>query len=208
MVSDIAGTTRDTVEATANIDGVIYRFIDTAGLHATDDKLEQMGIERTAQALSKARIILWLSDNDKSEMANDLVGFTPADDQKIYRIITKIDLCSQPCLTTLREEYHTIRLSAKTGEGVEQLLAVLRSAADASAAYKGDVIISNRRHYNALHQAGNALAAALTALQNNTPTDLLSEDIRLAIHHLGTITGEITSEDILKNIFSHFCIGK
>jgi tRNA modification GTPase len=91
---------------------------------------------------------------------------------------------------------------------VEQLLAVLRSAADASAAYKGDVIISNRRHYNALHQAGNALTAALTALQNNTPTDLLSEDIRLAIHHLGTITGEITSDDILKNIFSHFCIGK
>ena len=208
MVSDIAGTTRDTVEATANIDGVIYRFIDTAGLHATDDKLEQMGIERTAQALSKARIILWLSDNEESTMTDDLVGFTPADDQKIYRIITKIDLCSQPCLTTLQEEYHTIRLSAKTGEGVEQLLAVLRSAADASAAYKGDVIISNRRHYNALHQAGNALTAALTALQNNTPTDLLSEDIRLAIHHLGTITGEITSDDILKNIFSHFCIGK
>jgi tRNA modification GTPase len=208
MVSDIAGTTRDTVEATANIDGVIYRFIDTAGLHATDDKLEQMGIERTAQALSKARIILWLSDNEESTMTDDLVGFTPADDQKIYRIITKIDLCSQPCPTTLREEYPTIRLSAKTGEGVEQLLAVLRSAADASAAYKGDVIISNRRHYNALHQAGNALTAALTALQNNTPTDLLSEDIRLAIHHLGTITGEITSDDILKNIFSHFCIGK
>ena len=208
MVSDIAGTTRDTVEATANIDGVIYRFIDTAGLHATNDKLEQMGIERTAQALSKARIILWLSDNDKSEMANDLVGFTPANDQKIYRIITKIDLCSQPRPTTLQEEYPTIRLSAKTGESVEQLLAVLRSAADASAAYKGDVIISNRRHYNALHQASNALTAALTALQNNIPTDLLSEDIRLAIHHLGTITGEITSEDILQNIFSRFCIGK
>ena len=208
MVSDIAGTTRDTVEATANIDGVIYRFIDTAGLHATDDKLEQMGIERTAQALSKARIILWLSDNEESTMTDDLVGFTPADDQKIYRIITKIDLSSQPCPTTLQEEYHTIRLSAKTGEGVEQLLAVLRSAADASAAYKGDVIISNRRHYNALHQAGNALTAALTALQNNTPTDLLSEDIRLAIHHLGTITGKITTTEILQSIFSRFCIGK
>ena len=208
MVSDIAGTTRDTVEATANIGGVIYRFIDTAGLHATNDKLEQMGIERTAQALSKARIILWLSDNEESTMTDDLVGFTPADDQKIYRIITKIDLCSQPSPTTLREEYPTIRLSAKTGEGVEQLLAVLRSAADASAAYKGDVIISNRRHYNAMHQAGNALTVAITALHNNTPTDLLSEDIRLAIHHLGTITGEITSDDILKNIFSHFCIGK
>ena len=208
MVSDIAGTTRDTVEATANIGGVIYRFIDTAGLHATNDKLEQMGIERTAQALCKARIILWLSDNEKSSMADDLVGFTPADNQKIYRIITKIDLCSEPHTANSQEEHPTIRLSAKTGEGVEQLLSVLRSAADASAAYKGDVIISNRRHYNAMHQAGNALTAAITALHNNTPTDLLSEDIRLAIHHLGTITGEITSDDILKNIFSHFCIGK
>ena len=208
MVSDIAGTTRDTVEATANIGGVIYRFIDTAGLHATNDKLEQMGIERTAQALRKARIILWLSDNEESSLADDLVGFTPADDQKIYRIITKIDLCTETNPATEQEEYPTIRLSAKTGEGVEQLLSVLRSAADATAAYKGDVIISNRRHYNALHQAGNALTAAITALQNNIPTDLLSEDIRLAIHHLGTITGEITSDDILKNIFSHFCIGK
>ena len=208
MVSDIAGTTRDTVEATANIGGVIYRFIDTAGLHATDDKLEQMGIERTAQALCKARIILWLTDNEESSIADDLVGFTPADDQKIYRIITKIDLCTETNPATEQEEYPTIRLSAKTGEGVEQLLSVLRSLADATAAYKGDVIISNRRHYNALHQAGNALIAAITALQNNTPTDLLSEDIRLAIHHLGTITGEITSDDILKNIFSHFCIGK
>ena len=208
MVSDIAGTTRDTVEATANIGGVIYRFIDTAGLHATDDKLEQMGIERTAQALCKARIILWLTDNEESSIADDLVGFTPADDQKIYRIITKIDLCTETNPATEQEEYPTIRLSAKTGEGVEQLLSVLRSLADATAAYKGDVIISNRRHYNALHQAGNALIAAITALQDNTPTDLLSEDIRLAIHHLGTITGEITSDDILKNIFSHFCIGK
>ena len=208
MVSDIAGTTRDTVEATANIGGVIYRFIDTAGLHATEDKLEQMGIERTAQALCKARIILWLTDNEESSLAEDLVGFTPAADQKIYRIITKIDLCKEAQPATSQDEFPTIRLSAKTGEGVEQLLSVLRSAADASAAYKGDVIISNRRHYNALHQAGNALTAAITALHNNIPTDLLSEDIRLAIHHLGTITGEITSDDILKNIFSHFCIGK
>ena len=208
MVSDIAGTTRDTVEATANFGGVIYRFIDTAGLHATEDKLEQMGIERTTQALCKARIILWLTDNEESSLTEDLVGFTPTEEQKIYRIITKIDLCTEAQPVTSQDEFPTIRLSVKTGEGVEQLLTVLRSAADATAAYKGDVIISNRRHYNALHQAGNALTAAITALQNNIPTDLLSEDIRLAIHHLGTITGEITSDDILKNIFSHFCIGK
>lgn len=209
MVSEIAGTTRDTVEAMANIGGVIYRFIDTAGMHATNDKLEQMGIERTAQALSKARIVLWLTDNESSTLDEDLVGFTPAEEQKIYRIITKIDLCTKADVSCNDMGiYPTLRLSAKTGEGVDLLISTLQAAADASAAYKGDVIISNRRHYNALCQASNALSAALSAMHNNIPTDLLSEDIRLAIHHLGTITGEISSTDILKNIFSQFCIGK
>ena len=208
MVSEIAGTTRDTVEATANIGGVIYRFVDTAGLHTTNDRLEQMGIERTTQALQKARIILWLSDNCYSSIEDDLAGFTPTSEQKIYRIITKIDLNNSPDTTDSKANYPTIRLSAKTGEGVDSLLTELQAAADASSAYQGDVIISNRRHYEALCQAGNALDSAICALQNGIPTDLLSEDIRLAIHHLGTITGEITSEDILQNIFSHFCIGK
>ena len=208
MVSEIAGTTRDTVEATANIGGVIYRFIDTAGLHSTDDRLEQMGIERTAQALGKARIILWLSDNENSAIEDDLFGFTPSSEQKIYRIITKIDLHDAAILEGAECPYPTIRISAKTGEGVDKLLATLQSAADASSAYRGDVIVSNRRHYEALCQANKALEAALTAMNNGIPTDLLSEDIRLAIHHLGTITGEITSDDILKNIFSQFCIGK
>jgi tRNA modification GTPase len=208
MVSEIAGTTRDTVEATANIGGVIYRFVDTAGLHNTNDRLEQMGIERTTQALQKARIILWLSDNCNSSIEDDLAGFTPTSEQKIYRIITKIDLNNSPDTTVSMANYPTIRLSAKTGEGVDLLLSELQAAADASSAYQGEVIISNRRHYEALCQAGNALDSAICALQNGIPTDLLSEDIRLAIHHLGTITGEITSEDILQNIFSHFCIGK
>ena len=208
MVSEIAGTTRDTVEATANIGGVIYRFIDTAGLHATSDRLEQMGIERTEQALRKARIILWLTDNEATDMTQDLGGFTPSDDQKLYRIITKIDLLSAAETTVAGDNYPTIRLSAKTGEGVDKLLSALQATADASSAYNGDVIISNRRHYDALCQASNALAAAITAMKNGISSDLLSEDIRLAIHHIGTITGEISSSDILKNIFSRFCIGK
>ncbi len=208
MVSEIAGTTRDTVEAVANIGGVIYRFIDTAGMHTTNDMLEQMGIERTTQALQKARIVLWLTDNENSTLSDDLVGFTPAEEQKLYRIITKIDLRAQDVNTCEMVTIPTIRLSAKTGESVDLLLAELQTAADATSAYQGDVIISNRRHYDALKQASEALTAALTALESNIPSDLLSEDIRLAIHHLGTITGKITSDDILKNIFSHFCIGK
>ena len=208
MVSEIAGTTRDTVEATANIGGVIYRFIDTAGLHSTDDVLEQMGIERTTQALAKARIILWLTDNEDSVIEDDLAGYAPTEEQTLYRIVTKIDLQSTNAATCHQDACPTIRLSAKTGEGVDLLLSELQAAADATSAYKGDVIISNRRHYDALHQASEALSAAISALQSGISTDLLSEDIRLAIHHLGSITGEITSTEILQSIFSKFCIGK
>ena len=207
MVSDIAGTTRDTVEATANIGGVIYRFVDTAGMHTTSDCLEQMGIERTTQALSKARIILWLTDNAASSFEDDLVGFVPNEDQTVVRILTKIDLHGETAKWE-HNEPQTIALSAKTGEGIDILVEMLGAAANADSAYRGDVIVSNRRHYHALRSAAEALTSALSALQNNIPTDLLSEDIRLAIHHLGSITGEINSEDILKNIFSHFCIGK
>ena len=207
MVSDIAGTTRDTIEVTTNIGGVIYRFVDTAGLHATSDRLEQMGIERTTQALNKARIILWLTDDTTSLFEQDLVGYMPREEQMVVRILTKIDLRGGVAMQEYSEP-HTIALSAKTGEGLDKLMQVLGTAADADSAYRGDVIVSNRRHYHALRNAAEALTSALEALQSNIPTDLLSEDIRLAIHHLGSITGEINSEDILKNIFSHFCIGK
>ena len=208
MVSDIAGTTRDTIEATTNIDGVIYRFIDTAGLHTTDDRLEQMGIERTTEALRKARIILWLTDDEHSLMDDDLIGYEPSSTQQTYRIITKIDLARSAASEMSASPYPTIRLSARTGEGVDTLIKALQATADATGAYNGEVIISNRRHHTALCQAHEALTAALNALQNDIPTDLMSEDIRLALHHLGSITGEISSEDILQNIFSHFCIGK
>ena len=208
MVSDVAGTTRDTVEVTVNIGGVIYRLIDTAGLHSTADRLEQMGIERTTEALRKARIILWLSDDEHSQMEDDLIGYAPSSTQQLYRIITKIDLATSVSHDTPTSPYPTIRLSARTGVGVDALIQALQSSADATGAYNGEVIISNRRHHEALCQAQEALSAALNALQNDIPTDLMSEDIRLALHHLGSITGEISSEDILQNIFSHFCIGK
>lgn len=210
MVSEIAGTTRDTIEATANIGGVVYRFVDTAGLHATEDRLEQMGIERTAEALRKARIILWLTDKDDSSIEEDLIGCIPSEDQKIYRIITKIDLRAEgaACAWWSEANYPTIALSAKSGEGVDLLQKALREAVDATGAYNGEVIVSNRRHHEALREAGRELEAAIAALEGGVPTDLLSEDIRQAIHQLGIITGEITTDDVLKNIFSHFCVGK
>lgn len=222
MVSDIAGTTRDTVEAVANIDGVMFRFVDTAGLHSTDDVLEQMGIERTAQALKKARIVLWITDNanfEEEDIMREFGDFRPSDEQAIYRVVNKIDLFeSGDCATSVRDlNMHisatdigrdAIRVSAKTGKGVEALVDVLKSAVDASAAYAGDVIVSNQRHYEALTQAREALDASLLAMREGLPSDLLSEEIRQVLYHLGSITGEISSEDILQNIFSRFCIGK
>ena len=222
MVSDIAGTTRDTVESVANIDGVMFRFVDTAGLHSTDDVLEQMGIERTAQALKKARIVLWITDNanfEEEDIMREFGDFRPSDEQAIYRVVNKIDLFeSGDCATSVSGlNMHisatdigrgAIRVSAKTGEGVEALVDVLKSAVDASAAYAGDVIVSNQRHYEALIQAREALDASLLAMREGLPSDLLSEEIRQVLYHLGSITGEISSEDILQNIFSRFCIGK
>ena len=222
MVSDIAGTTRDTVEAVANIDGVMFRFVDTAGLHSTDDVLEQMGIERTAQALKKARIVLWITDNanfEEEDIMREFGDFRPSDEQAIYRVVNKIDLFERgDCAMSVRDlNMHisatdigcgAIRVSAKTGEGVEALVDVLKSAVDASAAYAGDVIVSNQRHYEALTQAREALDASLLAMREGLPSDLLSEEIRQVLYHLGSITGEISSEDILQNIFSRFCIGK
>ncbi|MBO5465461.1 MAG: tRNA uridine-5-carboxymethylaminomethyl(34) synthesis GTPase MnmE [Alistipes sp.] len=222
MVSDIAGTTRDTVEAVANIDGVMFRFVDTAGLHSTDDVLEQMGIERTAQALKKARIVLWITDNanfEEKDIMREFGDFRPSDEQAIYRVVNKIDLFGSGDCATGEHDLNmpmsatdigrgAIRVSAKTGKGVEALVEVLKSAVDVSAAYAGDVIVSNQRHYEALTQAREALDASLLAMRKGLPSDLLSEEIRQVLYHLGSITGEISSEDILQNIFSRFCIGK
>lgn len=256
MVSDIAGTTRDTVEARINIDGVDYRFIDTAGVHQTDDKLELMGIDRTRQALEKARMVLWITTADEpgsnvgSNIGNKVdsnigsnvgsnignpsghnahnapdteaalkaefaatTGIELSSEQILYRIINKIDL--QPHTESASavtaegtEDKYTIRLSAKTGEGIRTLVAALAHCVDATAAYRGEAIVTNQRHYHALCEALTALDAALDGLQHGLTSELLSEDIRAAINHLGEITGEITSDDILQNIFSKFCIGK
>ena len=219
MVSDIAGTTRDTIEITTNIDGVIYRFIDTAGMHSTDDELEQMGIKRTEEALRKARIILWMKDFSSSvvegdSLANDslddgsLEGYTPSENQTILQVVNKIDLSTTPPHNTVGGDDSTIYISAKSGKGVEHLIKAFKAINNTSAAYHGEVIVSSQRHYEALVQAQTSLQAALNALNLGISSDLLSEDIRQVMHHLGTITGEITSEDILKSIFSQFCIGK
>ena len=207
MVSDIAGTTRDTIEITTTIDGVTYRFIDTAGMHSTNDRLEQMGIERTEQALRKARIILWMQDCN--ECHSSMEDFSPTPNQTLLRVVNKIDLMEGHHTPAAQDELvPTFYISAKSGEGVDKLIEEFKSLTNASSAYEGEVIVSSQRHYDALIQSRTALQSALNALDAGISSDLLSEDIRQVMHHIGTITGEITSDDILKSIFSKFCIGK
>ena len=201
MVSDIAGTTRDTIEATTTIDGIRFRFIDTAGIRETDDRLEMMGIERTKNAISKAHIILHLCSVDNPEF--EQIDIT--DNQHYIRVINKIDK-----LTSSNDTADTsaLYISAKEGVGIETLRERLRSTVDTSMLNSGSVVVSNMRHYAALRDALSSLNDARRALHSGTPTDLLSEDVRSILLHLGTITGEVTSDDILHSIFSNFCIGK
>ena len=200
MVSDIAGTTRDTIEATTVINGVRYRFVDTAGIHSTHDTLEQMGIDRTHRAIANASIIIHLTTADNPTF--DAVE--QSDTQHHIRVVNKIDTIPTP--TTLAPD--TLCISAKSGIGIEELRERLASTIDTSKLGTGSVVVSNMRHYAALREAYAALIAARTAMDHGLPSDLLSEDIRRVVHHLGEITGEITSDDILHSIFSHFCIGK
>ena len=200
MVSDIAGTTRDTIEATTVIDGIRFRFVDTAGLRTTDDKLEQMGIERTYRAINKAHIVLHITTADNPDFSNYPSEATPL---AYIRVINKIDQ-TQPaeCNDDI------LHISAKRDMGIDKLRERMRSVVDTASIDSCNVVVSNMRHYEALTLAHEALSDAQHALDLNLSGDLISEDIRRIIHHLGEITGDITSDDILQSIFSQFCIGK
>ncbi len=200
MVSDIAGTTRDTIEATTVINGVRYRFVDTAGIHTTADTLEQMGIDRTHRAIANASIVIHLTTADNPTFET----IEHSDAQHYIHVVNKID--TMPAPTTLAPD--TLCISAKSGIGIEALRERLAATIDTSKLGTGSVVVSNMRHYAALREAYTALTSARTAMDNGLSSDLLSEDIRRVVHHLGEITGEITSDDILHSIFSHFCIGK
>ncbi len=184
IVSDIQGTTRDTVEDTITIGGRLFRFIDTAGLRHTDDTVEQMGIERSLRAAERARIVLLVA-----EPGVPYPDFSPRDDQQVIRILNKSE-----------------HFQAINGLGLDELRAQLLHAVSDS---HSSTVISNARHKAALSLALDDLRRASEALHQGVPTDLASEDLRLCLQHLGEITGgTITSEETLHNIFKHFCVGK
>lgn len=198
MVSDIAGTTRDTIEESVIIDGIRFHFVDTAGIRATDDALEQMGIDRTLKAIGKAGIVI-----NMAEPTTSFEDIRLSDNQSEIRVINKADT------TADRSATEAIYISARDKYGIDDLRTSLRNIVDTSAIYRGDAIVSNLRHYEALTAALKALTAAYAALNNNISSELLAEDIRVAINHIGEITGgTISSDSVLHRIFSSFCIGK
>lgn len=205
LVSDIAGTTRDVIEERTNIDGVEFRFLDTAGIRTTEDRLERMGIERTLSSIARAQIIIRLLDATQAGDTIPAPDFEVRQEQRLLTVMNKLDCCPDRILPE-----GVLGLSAKTGEGLDTLRCALRAAVDTQALYHGDTVVSNSRHAEALTAAHDALLRALDGLREGLPTDLLSEEIRQVIGHIGTITGrgQITPDEVLQNIFSKFCIGK
>lgn len=203
IVSDVHGTTRDTIEDTIDINGITFRFIDTAGIRQTTDKIEQIGISRTYAAIDKARIVLWLIDSEpeESEMAEMLQR---CEDKSLIIIQNKIDKSDN---TTSKQG--TIAISAKYGQGIDALEQAIYQAANIPTLQENDVIVTNARHYAALIHAHDHLQRVLDGMAQNISGDLLSEDLRLTLDTLAEITGgQITPNEVLGNIFKNFCVGK
>lgn len=202
MVSEIAGTTRDVIEERANIGGVLFRFLDTAGIRTTGDRLERMGIERTMESIRRAQVIIRLVDARRMDEA--MPEFEVRPEQRVLTVVNKMDAAPEG----FRVPEGALGISARQGDGIEALCEALRSTVDTEGLYHGDAVVSNSRHYEALTAARKSLGRALAGMDEGLPADLLSEEIRPVIRHLGEITGQITTDEILGNIFSKFCIGK
>lgn len=217
IVSDIDGTTRDVIEDTININGTTFRFIDTAGIRETHDTIEAMGIERSFKALNKAEIVILMYDLQRKDnfldfyekihqhlinkqviLAMNKCDIVPESDIKIPEII-KI---------SSNIHWHTITISAKSGTNIEQLRNMLSELSCIPETSNNDIIITNVRHYEALTKALNAINRVEYGLTTSLTGDLIAQDLRECLFHLNDILGEVTTDEILHNIFKHFCVGK
>ena len=209
IVSDIHGTTRDTIEDTIDINGVTFRFIDTAGIRQTSDEIEQIGINRTYAAIEKARIVLWLIDAEPTPTEVQAMK-ERCKDKSLIIIQNKIDKSDLGLNYSLfTHHYSLIKLSAKFGTNLGDLESAIYKAADIPTLQENDVIVSNARHYDALTRAHDHIQRVIEGLQMQLSGDLLSEDLHQALDTLAEITGgQITPNEVLGNIFKHFCVGK
>ena len=252
IVSDIEGTTRDTIEETFNIDGTMYRFIDTAGIRETSETIEKIGIERTFKKISEADIVIGMIDGSKPikniiESWKKIVSHVNVLTQNLIIVINKSDLMKAGTMFSLNDDYlhymkstyekniedhggymtdeycysitgmdlHNIRdlmtfnyISAKNAEDVEDLKNEIKYYTKNIKVGANDVLVTNMRHYEALMNAKASLEQVKNGMENKLSADLLAEDLRQALYHIGSITGEVTNGEVLNNIFGRFCIGK
>jgi tRNA modification GTPase len=216
IVSDIAGTTRDTIEDNLIIEGIQFRFIDTAGIRETTDQIESLGIERTLSKVKDASIILCMvniAKENKEEIEAEIANISKrmVAGQKLIIIANKIDQANKADLekvSSIRDRFQVVELSAREGLGMDELRRDLLAYVKEDPAASQQIIVSNARHYQALKRAEESLLAVKDGLENGVSSDLVAMDIRQGIYHLGEITGQISTDDLLGNIFSKFCIGK
>lgn len=214
IVSDIAGTTRDKIEVPVTVDGILFRFTDTAGLRETTDTVEAIGVQRAFDAIKKATFVIYVFDVTTTtavQLDAELQGFEDKDiETRVILVANKSDLLNEEQLEKIRKTFrpfYRLRfLSSKKREDIDELKKVLRSHFDLDKI--DNAIVSSARHESMLAKALVALQQAQAGMKNNLPGDLIAMDIRAALHYLGEITGTISTEDLLGNIFSKFCIGK
>lgn len=222
IVSNIHGTTRDVIEDTTLIDGITFRFIDTAGIRKTDDVVENIGIERTYQKMEEAKIVIWLLDalpteaeiedmKEKNQGKKLLMVFNKIDEISFDKAVLSSDENSQTSssISLSDENVSILNISARTGENVSDLEQALVRAADIPEITENDVIVTSARHYEALLRADESLSRVLESMDMGMSGDIIAEDLKMVLEELGEITGgQISSQETLNNIFKHFCIGK
>ena len=222
IVSNIHGTTRDVIEDTTLIDGITFRFIDTAGIRKTDDVVENIGIERTYQKMEEAKIVIWLLDalpteaeiedmKEKNQGKKLLMVFNKIDEISFDKAMLSSDENSQTSssISLSDENVSILNISARTGENVSDLEQALVRAADIPEITENDVIVTSARHYEALLRSDESLSRVLESMDMGMSGDIIAEDLKMVLEELGEITGgQISSQETLNNIFKHFCIGK
>jgi tRNA modification GTPase len=216
IVSEIAGTTRDTIEDELVIDGIGFRFIDTAGIRETQDVVESIGIKKTFEKIAQAQVVLYLVDGCQLMVDGALEALNIEIEKiknqfplkSLITIINKSDKLNKKELSTSNQQPATIFISAKNKTGIDELKNQLLAFVNTGALRNNETIVTNTRHYDSLLKALEEIQKVQFGLQANIPSDLMAIDIKQALYHFGEITGEVTNDELLGNIFANFCIGK
>jgi len=210
IVTDIPGTTRDFIEDEITLGGINFRFIDTAGLRDTDDTIEAIGVQRTREKMHQASLIIYLFDlnNETLKEIEESIKTLENQEVPVIKVGNKIDLADQSFIDDLEKISSMVYISADRGDNLDHLKEKILEIVNLNQFKTGDPLVTSIRHFESLSQTKNSLDQVINGINSGISNDLLALDIRYALNHLGEITGEITTEDLLENIFSKFCIGK